>query len=117
MINHAMPYYYDCITYYSPSASLTQMVYAFVVGLVIAFMIHAINTKENPIPPVEDANPAGLQTQLDNALALVKSLEGQRDRAFQAAIAILIVAWLATSFAMVSRNSSANSPYQAKTEL
>ena len=97
------------------------MIYAFVVGLVLAFYISQMNAKEDPvqddIDAVDDANPARIQTRLDAALALIQKLEGQRDRACHALIAIIGFVWLGTTFAIVSSQNSSMQPYSEKTEL
>jgi hypothetical protein len=112
-----MPYYLDCVTYYSPAASAWQMLYAFITGLIISQGIVYMNSKaQEELFEVENT-PLELQTRLDEAEQKIVKLQEQRDRAFKCVIAMLCASWLAFVYFAVNSPPQVGLGANVKTEL
>ncbi len=111
-----MPYQYGCIEIYSPSASVAQLLYAFVVGLFLSqIIIHMNASVENP--PEYDNNEFGLRERLREAEALIVKLQGQRDRAFHTVLAVIAITWIVTVYLTVTSPVSSVPNYAERIEL
>ena len=105
------PYFHDCVTYYSPAASMWQILYAFGAGLIAATISNYITEKQDPIVEPEEMNAEQLREEL-------KLTRDQRTRAFHVIAFLLVGLWLCVVY-LALKHGIGHSPYNLseKTEL
>ena len=124
------PYFaHDCVTYYSPSFGIFQLLTAFSTGIILTAVCYELLIRfEKYNAPLPNANVPleqheqheheheqhePNQNDLNRLQAQIQTLEGQRARASHVIVGLLVVSWLfLVGFAL--KNNSGINP---KTEL
>lgn len=102
------PYYTTCVEYYSPAASVTQIVAAFVVGYIISVLFNELFNQTGAVLHFDDLDVEELRAEL-------QKMEGQRDRALRIIAILLAVLWLGFTSLAISNNGIGS--LSDKTEL